>query len=64
MRLTDIERTVLTVVHEPSILHALRDLESCGFGTEVPIEGGTVPGWQLTAGGTHTVDAEIDDSSQ
>jgi hypothetical protein len=87
MRLTDLERTVLTVVHvsqgrwdtrgldfeyyrrsqqpvEPSILHVLRDLESRGLVTEVPIEGGTGPGWKLTADGARAVDAENDDSSQ
>lgn len=46
---------------ESSILHVLRDLESRGLVAEVPIEGGTGPGWKLTADGTRVVEREDDD---
>jgi hypothetical protein len=42
---------------EPSILHVLRDLESRGLVTEVPIEGGTGPGWKLTEDGARALNA-------
>lgn len=38
---------------EPSLLHVLRDLERRGLVTEVPIVGGTGPGWKLTASGKY-----------
>jgi hypothetical protein len=37
---------------EPSLLHVLRDLEKRGLVIEVPIAGGTGPGWRLTLSGT------------
>lgn len=38
---------------QPSILHVLRDLERRGLVREVPIEGGTGPGWRLTPEGVN-----------
>jgi hypothetical protein len=35
----------------PSLLHVLRDLEARGLVVEVPIAGGTGPGWRLTPAG-------------
>ena len=40
---------------EPSILHVLRGLEARDLVEEVSIQGGTGPGWRLTAAGMRAV---------
>lgn len=39
----------------PSILHVLRSLEGRGLVDEVPISGGTGPGWRLTPEGSAVI---------
>lgn len=41
---------------KPSILHLLRQLKSRGLVSEVAIEGGTGPGWRLTADGARAIE--------
>ncbi len=43
---------------EPSLLHVLRDLATRGLVVEVPIAGGTGPGWDLTETGIRAIALE------